>query len=258
MKKFFILLLLICFSSQCVFALQFDSSIDSDIRKNYNVEELPKLPNVEPTKVEAKKEITTYNITGKTYTIPSGTKIILISKDKISNWSAQGSKFSLLSQNQITTKEGIIIPSGSLFKGTITNSHAPQITGNGGLIELKIDEIYYNGLNSAIDTKVTLVNSKKVFKGKLKGQRKYLKNCIKAVKPGQKTFRVMKKAANVLLPYPIVNILSLVPLTIGTTTFLVNAAFSPIISIFMKGGSISIPEGTAFYVIIKGNNQIRG
>lgn len=258
MKKFFTLFILIALSAPCINAQEYDSSIDKDIRKQYNVEELPTLPNVKPNKTEMPKEIKNYNATGKTYTIKNGTKIVLISKDKVSNWSSVNSKISLLSQNDIMTKEGVKIPAGTLFKAVVTNSHPPQMTGNGGLITLKVNEIYYNGVMSFVDTKITEVNSKKVFKGDIKGKRKYWQNCAKAMKPGKKTFTVMQKAAKSLTPYPVINILSLVPLTIGGAAYIVNIPIAPAASAFMKGGAITIPLGTAFQVTFSGNNQIRG
>ena len=84
---------------------------------------------------------TSYNVTGKTYTVKGGTKIILASKSSIADWQKTGSKVSFVAQQGITTKEGALGPAGTVFKGTITDSHRPQITGNGGLVELKIDEI---------------------------------------------------------------------------------------------------------------------
>ena len=76
--------------------------------------------------------------------------------------------------------------------------------------------------------------------------------------PGIKTFKVMKKGAKALTPYPVINILSVVPFTIGAAAYLVNLPLAPLASVFMKGGSISIPADTAFYVTTSGNNQIRG
>ena len=122
----------------------------------------------------------------------------------------------------------------------------------------KVNEIYYNGIMSAINTKLTEVNSKKVFSGNIKGKRKYWRNCAKAMTPGKKTFTVMHKGAKALFPIPILNILSIVPLAIGGAVYIVNIPIAPVASIFMKGGSITIPAGTAFHATVLGSNQIRG
>ena len=85
MRKIFILLLIICFINTSAFAVNFDTSIDANIRKDYNVEtaeeNLPKLPSVVPTATEEIKE-PPINIkaTGKVYTLKGGTKITLVSR----------------------------------------------------------------------------------------------------------------------------------------------------------------------------------
>lgn len=271
MRKILILTFLFFLIVQNSWGEDFDSSVDTEIRKKYNVETLPPLPKVTPSKSEiptnntsaqSKKfqiqDVKKYNIIGKTYTIKSGTKVKLISREKVSNWNSAGTKISFISQNSITTKEGAVIPAGTIFKATVLNSHGPQITGNGGLIKLKVSEIYFNGLMSNIDTKLMEVNLKKIYNSNIKGERKYLKNCAKAMTPGKKTFKVMKKAAKKMAPIPLINILALVPYTIGTVVYVVNIPIAPIASVFMKGGYIQFPADTTFLIKTTGNNQIRG
>ena len=273
MKKIFLLIVTFCLIAQSAYCEQYDSSIDNELRKQYNVEQLPALPKVSPSsssspvspaKLPQKKDNTSAtvekisNYSGKTYTIKGGTKITLLSKSKLVDWNAVGTKISFVSQNSITTKEGAVIPAGTVFKATVTNSHQPQITGNGGLIQLKVNEIYFNGAVSFINTKLSEVNSKNVFGQKLKGKRKYWQNVAKAMTPGKKTFKVMNRAAKPLLPIPIVNILSIVPYTIGGVVYIVNLPIAPIASVFMKGAHITLPANTAFIITVSGNNQIRG
>ena len=264
MKKILSTFLFICFSLSA-FAVDFDSSIDTDIRKEYNVEEstLPPLPSSSPSNSTVKenpqvqKQIT-YNYTGKTHKVKSGTKVILTSKSTISDWSPRGSKVSFISQQGFTTKDGTIVPAGTIFKGTITDSHRPQITGNGGLVELKIDEIYFNGIMSPIETKVSMANSRKVFKSDIKGERKYWQNISKAMTPGRKVFGATQTCASVLYPIPVIQVISIVPLTIGAVVYLVNAVAAPIISIFTKGGSVSLPAGTQFQIKTTKEIEIKG
>ncbi len=258
MKKLITVILLFLLNIQTILAAEYDVSIDTDIRKQYNVDELPALPKSAPSKAVMPKEIKQYNITGKSYTIKSGTKVTLISKGDISNWTPSGVKLSFLSQNSILTKEGIIIPAGTLFKATVTDSHLPQITGNGGLIELKFNEIYFNGIMSIITTKLSEANSKKIFRNDIKGKRKYWANCAKAMTPGTKTLKIMKNAGKDIASFPVINILSLVPLALGGAIYIVNAATAPFISVFMKGGNIRLPAGTAFIITISGDNKING
>ena len=264
MKKFISTFLFVCFSLSA-FAVDFDSSIDSNIRKEYNVEEstLPPLPSSTPSSSQTVKSNIQqipkeYNVTGKTYKVKSGTKVILTSKSTISDWSPRGSKVGFVSQQGFTTKDGTIVPAGTTFRGTITDSHRPQITGNGGLIELKIDEIYFNGIMSPIETKVSMANSRRIFRSDIKGERKYWRNISKAMTPGKKVFGATQTCASVLYPIPVIQILSVVPLTVGAVVYLVNAVAAPVISIFAKGGSVSLPAGTQFQIQTTKEIEIRG
>ena len=271
--KSFLTILLFLFLTPCLGnAKQYDDAVDAHIRKKYNAE-LPPLPDSAPSKTDIPhnspaapnykhpktlQPLADYNPSGKTYTLKNGTKLILISQNKASNWNAEGSKVQFLLQNPVSLNEGAVIPSGAVLKGTVVNSHAPQITGNGGLLKLKINEIYYNGLMSAIDADLTKVNSKKVFFNNIKGKRRYLQNCKKAMTPGKKTYKTMKKAARALSPIPVINILSIIPYTIGAAAYIINLPIAPLASVFMKGGAVSIPAGTAFYAEVSGTVQIRG
>ncbi len=262
MKKIISTFLFLCFSLSAI-AVDFDSSIDTNIRKEYNVEEstLPPLPSSSPSASTVKEQVPaqkTYNYTGKTYKIKSGTKVVLSSKTAISDWLARGSKVSFVSQQGFTAKDGTIIPAGTVFRGTITDSHRPQLTGNGGLVELKIDEIYFNGIMSPIETKVSMANSRKVFGSDIKGERKYWRNISKAMTPGKKVFGAMQTCASVLYPIPVIQVVAIVPLTIGSVVYLVNAVAAPVISVFAKGGSVSLPAGTLFQIKTTKENEIRG
>lgn len=262
MKKIIIIILLFAFINLNVHAVDFDTSIDENIRKDYNLKEaeetLPALPNVQPsinTDIPLKTNV---KATGKVYTLKSGSKIILSSQRTLTDYTPPGSKISFVSQNNIYTKDGTIIPAGTLFKGTITDSHPPQITGNGGLIELKIDEIYHNGIMSPINTKISLVNSKRIFLSDIKGKRSYWKNVGKSLTPGKKVFKATEKCAHSMAPIPVINIFSVVPYLAGIIIYTINFTAAPVISIFRKGGNISLPSGTKFEIKINGDAEIRG
>ena len=243
-------------------AVEFDDSIDANIRKDYNVEEykLPALPNASPGQSKTNTKINTpkYNPTGKIYTLKSGTKIILHSSSAISDLMPKGSRISFSAQNGILSKEGEIIPAGTIFKGRITDSHPPQITGNGGLVELCIDEIYFNGIMSKINTKISMANSKKVFLSNIKGKRSYWKNFAKATTPGRKVFNATKGASSSMYMIPFVSFVAFVPITVGSVFYILNATVAPVIAIFTKGGSLRIPAGSEFQIKITGDCQIKG
>ena len=276
MKKIIAILLVFCLASTTVLAEEFDSSVDAAIRKEYvENSNLPPLPSAIPysnstssssasTSGSTVKESSvvktqpTYKATGKLYTIKHGTKVDLVSKSSMSDWMAKGRVVTFSSANSITTKEGVTIPAGTIFRGRITDSHRPQISSNGGLIELCIDEIYFNGLVSKIDTKISLAGEKRVVRNDIKGQHTYWKNFYKSLSPGRKVYNATSTCAGVFLPIPFVNILAIIPWTCGAVVYTLNFVASPFIAIFSKGGSLSIPSGTHFQIKIKGNAQIRG
>ncbi len=266
MKKIFVLFLLFFLTGMSSLADDFDSSIDADIRKEYvENSNLPPLPSAAPaihqtTTGEKKPSATvlSYKPLGKTFTIKHGTKVNIVSKTKISDWMHKGQVVSFSSLDNIPTKEGTVIPAGTIFKGRITDAHRPQITSNGGLVELYIDEIYFNGLISKINTKISLVNSKRIYNNDIKGKHSYWHNFYKSLEPGRKVYNGATKCADVFLPIPVVNILAIIPWTFGAVVYTVNFVASPVIAIFSKGGSVSLPAGTAFEVKFKENSQIRG
>lgn len=263
MKKFLSVFLSCMIFSAPIIAAEFDASIDETIRNNYNVEKnsnLPPLPTSVPTVVE-KVEIPDtplYNPTGKVYSVKTGTKVKLVSTKSITDWTPKGSVISFKSTTGFVTKDGTIIPAGTIFKGKVTDSHPPQLTGNGGLIELTIDEIYFNGVKSFIETAISSANYKKVFFGDIKGNRLYWKNFARNMNPGKKVFIATKDFAKDISNIPIVNILSVVSIAGGCIFYAGNAVVAPVVSLFQKGGNIAIPTGTEFQIKITDGSEIRG
>ncbi len=263
MKKSISFLLIIIYLTSVAYALEFDTSIDETIRKSYNLStsesELPALPKVVPTDTpEISQEISSNSATGKRYVIKKGTKITLVSKNTISDRLSKGSKVGFYCKNGFTTKENAIIPAGTVLKATVMDSHKPQLTGNGGLVELAINEIYYNGVKSKIETKLSKANSKKVYMSNIKGKRSYWKNFIKVTNPGRKFFGATQTAATAMSAIPIINLVSFIPIFGGAVVYTVNMITAPVISIFTKGGSVSIPAGSVFEVKISEDISING
>ncbi len=263
MRKLFVIILLLFFCNGTFAVEILDDSIDSDIRKEYNVENstLPSLPNAKPSpststvKIPEKPQ---YNPTGKKYEIKNGTKVELALNSKVTDYMPKGSIVSFSARNGFTTKEGEIIPAGTIFKGRIINSHTPQITGNGGLVALQVDEIYFNGLRSPIETKIMLANYSKVPFGNIKGKRSYWTNCVKSSAGGKKFYNSSKKAAKKMGDIPIIGLLSPIPFLVGAIVYDVNIIISPVISIFKKGGHVSLPKGTLFEIKFTDNTTICG
>lgn len=263
MKKFVSTFLLFAMLSVPIYAVEFDTSIDDSIRTNYNVEksaDLPPLPKSVPTDVETVSipETPKYTPTGKVHSVKSGTKIKLVSTKSITDWTPKGSVVSFKSTTGFVAKDGTIIPAGTIFKGKVSDSHPPQLSGNGGLIELDINEIYFNGVKSFISTKVCSANYKKVFFDDIKGQRSYWKNFARNMNPGKKVFLATKDFAKDISSIPIVNLLSVVSIAGGSVFYIGNAVVAPVVSVFQKGKNIALPAGTEFQIQITQSSDIRG
>ena len=263
MKKFLSTFILFSLFMPIAHAVEFDTSIDDSIRANYNVEkntDLPPLPKSVPTAIEtvAIPETPIYNPTGKVHSVKAGTKIKLVSTKSITDWSPKGSVVSFKSTTGFVAKDGTIIPAGTVFKGKVSDSHPPQLTGNGGLIELDINEIYFNGVKSFISTKVCSAGSKKVFFDDIKGQRSYWKNFARNMNPGKKVFLATKDFAKDISNIPIVNLLSVVSIAGGSVFYVGNVMVAPVVSVFQKGRNIALPAGTEFQIQITQSSEIRG
>ncbi|MCD7879967.1 MAG: hypothetical protein LUG16_08565 [Candidatus Gastranaerophilales bacterium] len=271
MKKIISILLILLVCNTYAFGIDFDSSIDTDIRKEFGVDEnnLPPLPeasadenyeiqNNSSNKTPTVKTNVKYNPVGKNYTVSNGTRLEIVSLSMISDTLPKGTKVSFKAKNGFTTTDGTIVPAGTIVKGTVTDSHRPQITGNGGLVELKINEIYFNGIKSDINTKVSLANSKKVFRSDIKGKRLYKKNFSKIMTPGKKFFAGTRSCASAMSIIPVVNIIAFVPLVGGAVFYTLNLVAAPFITFFTKGGSVRIPAGTDFEIKFHGDSVIKG
>ena len=241
-------------------ALELDLSVDEEIKNKYNsskleYEVLPNLPKsaiptphpqVTPTYTSTVPSITQID-KKNAIKIPSGTKFKTRSNQAISDWSQEGANVSFTT-TEATFKRYLTIPAGTKFYGIISDSHQPQITGNGGLVEIKITRITYNGKTYQVDGKITKVNSKKVFFNNIKGKRQYWKNVSTHINKGENFYKKSRNIANKMSNNPITAILSPVPTTIGMVGCTVCTVLSPITAIGAKGKNISIPAGSNFEI----------
>lgn len=197
------------------------------------------------------------NNTKTTYVVPKGKKFKVRLQQTISSNTPEGTRISFVSRYPETATY-ITIPAGTIFKGKITNSHKPQITGNGGLIVINVDQIIYNGRAYEIDAKVSIANEKRIFFNNIKGKRMYFQSIPKSIKPGanyfKKMWRVTKKLAKnesgveiILTPFSLVA---------GTVVYAVNFVASPVLAIFYKGNSITIPKDSPFTIQLSENAVI--
>lgn len=270
-KNLFILLLCILYTGLPAFSLELDLSVDEEIKKKYNTSKLendvlPDLPSTikstttspsctninSSTPPKALPEFT--NTTAPVITKPdkknaiklsSWTKFQVKSNQLVSDWSKEGATVAFTSTAPVVKKK-ITIPAGAVLKGEVIQTHRPQITGNGGLIILKITSITYNGKTYQTEAKVTKANSKKIFFNRIKGERQYWKNTAKQVDKGEKFYNKTRNVSSKMSDNPILLILSPIPTIVGVAGYALTTITSPVFAIFMKGGNISIPAGSQF------------
>lgn len=251
-------------------------SVDEEIRKKYDSSKLentvlPPLPKIDnsqnkttPINNTTTQQITSIPKVTPTYTTevrpqitPADKKAAIKifrwttfetkSNQKINNWLSVGSSVSFTTTAPVY-KKNITIPTGTIFKGTITDVHKPQATGNGGLVVIKITSMTFNGKTYPVNAKITKVNAKNIYLNNIKGQRQYWANAGKQVDKGEAFYQRARKTSTKLANNPIGIIISPIPTIVGVAGYTVNTAISPITSIFAKGGNVSIPTGSSFEI----------
>lgn len=280
MKKTFFKILLSIITMQLVvntaLALELDMSVDEEIRKKYDSSKLentvlPPLPKIDnsqnkttPINNTTTKQITSIPKVTPTYTTevrpqitPADKKAAIKifrwttfetkSNQKINNWLSVGSSVSFTTTAPVY-KKNITIPTGTIFKGTITDVHKPQATGNGGLVVIKITSMTFNGKTYPVNAKITKANAKNIYLNNIKGQRQYWANAGKQVDKGEAFYQRARKTSTKLANNPVGIIISPIPTIVGVAGYTVSTAISPITSIFAKGGNVSIPTGSSFEI----------
>lgn len=280
MKKTFFKILLSIIAMQLVvntaLALELDMSVDEEIRKKYDSSKLentvlPPLPKIDnsqnkttPINNTTTKQITSIPKVTPTYTTEVRPQITPADKkgtikifrwttfetksnQKINNWLSVGSSVSFTTTAPVY-KKNITIPTGTIFKGTITDVHKPQATGNGGLVVIKITSMTFNGKTYPVNAKITKANAKNIYLNNIKGQRQYWANAGKQVDKGEAFYQKARKTSTKLANNPIGIIISPIPTIVGVAGYTVSTAISPITSIFAKGGNVSIPTGSSFEI----------
>lgn len=280
MKKTFFKILLSIIAMQLVvntaLALELDMSVDEEIRKKYDSSKLentvlPPLPKIDnsqnkttPINNTTTQQITSIPKVTPTYTTevrpqitPADKKAAIKifrwttfetkSNQKINNWLSVGSSVSFTTTAPVY-KKNITIPTGTIFKGTITDVHKPQATGNGGLVVIKITSMTFNGKTYPVNAKITKANAKNIYLNNIKGQRQYWANAGKQVDKGEAFYQRARKTSTKLANNPIGIIISPIPTIVGVAGYTVSTAISPITSIFAKGGNVYIPTGSSFEI----------
>lgn len=266
--------------SMPVLASQLDTSIDDDIRRNYNpakIDEdmalptLPKIlnesqttPKVTPvsqvtkstqiTKVQSEQmsqpvipQASQHSDVSESYyaVIKQGKKVKVRLLNSISDTSKKGTRVVFVSKYPVSNTY-FTIPAGTIFKGEILHSHGPQLTGNGGLIVIRIDSVTLNNKIQPINAVVTKANSKHIFFNNIKGKRKYISSMLQSTKPGFHFFSKMLRVTASLASDGSSIVVAPFSLLAGCIAVAGNVIASPVVAVFHKGGSIQITAGSDF------------
>lgn len=260
--------LLICVMPS--FALNFDVSVDDEIRKNYNpskleLENLPPLPNVKPAgnktnygstkpvnnlptlSAPSQKPIISAIDRSTAVKLRSGTKFTVRSSQGISDSLRVGTRLSFVTQRAVN-QTFVTIPQGTVFHGEVADSHTPQVSGNGGLLVLQIDSMNYQGRNIGVNAKITKANHKNIYVNNIKGKRQYWRNVARQVDKGDRFYKKTRRASAKLSGNPFGTIISPIPTIVGMGAYAINFVGSPLIGFFGTGGKISIPAGSEFEI----------
>lgn len=282
-KKIFSLFVATLLLSSHCFAFELDTSVDEEIRKNYNPsaleQNLPALPKTAPSQSATTK--TTVTTTNKTtpvvpktqpvsqpskpqlvikkmdndykfdkstaIRIKKGTKFRVRSNCVISDYQREGTRVSFTSIKPVTQRY-ITINEGTRFNAVVEDSHLPLFTGNGGLIVLMVDGIVVNGSTKSVHAKITKANMKKVFLNNIKGKRGYIKGVSRQVDKGENFYKKTRRTSTKLADNPVGLIISPIPTVFGAVVYAVNLVGSPVFAIWAKGSRISIPAGSEFEI----------
>lgn len=257
-------------------AFELDASVDDEIRRNYNPsaleKSLPALPKVAPSQTtqsspsqappktspvvqEAKPQIGVKKMPGVDYKadkytaikIKKGTKFKVKSNAYLADTTRIGARFSFVTLQPVT-KRYVTIPAGTVFNAVVVNSHPPQPSGNGGLLEIAVDGMRYNGQTYYTQGKITKANHKKIFVNNIKGKRQYWKNVGNQIDKGESFYKKTRRTSAKLADNPVGIIVSPLPTIVGMGVYAVNLVGSPVFSIGAKGGKLSIPAGTEFEI----------
>ena len=216
-------------------------SSQSDKKTNENT-----TVNTTPTSVQTQPQVQA----PKTYqavTVKKGKKFKVVNRSALSDTTPKGTVIKFVTTTAETNRY-VTLPKGTVFKGTVLDSHSPNMTGNGGLLVIKINQVYYNGGWYPVNAKITLANQKKVFFNNIKGKRMYWQNTKKKTAYGKKTYDKMWAKTKKYFKPGIEIIITPVTFLTGTIVYAANIAVSPVLAIFTKGGKLSIPENSAFEV----------
>ena len=274
-KKYYFVILFLILTPISVFAYNLDTSVNNEIEKKYDSNKLNQDMQIKQISTQSKKQTLSNKSVPKStpvfdnsipqvskntqiqslktsvgkagILIPAGTKFIAKSSSGVSSRSGINSSVNFVSINTMYGSN-ITIPAGTTFTGVISASHKGQITGNGGLIKIRITGMKYKGKNIRVEGKITKANSKKIFFNNIKGTRQYLQGVDNKITQGINFYNKSRRLSYRMSSNPVGTILSPLPTITGWIGSAVCTLASPVTGLIQKGKDISLPSGT-FYEI---------
>ena len=276
MKKIIILVFTGLFFMSPIYSYELDTSIDEEIKQKYNSnklneEILPQLPSnlknsatssnsQNSSSANVPKTTPTFDTTkainiiknntsiSKTGTrIPRWTKFELKSNSKLSSWLGTNTTIIFTSTNPVY-KNNITIPAGTKFSGSVIKTHASQITGNGGLVEIKVTSFNFNNKTIPINAIVTKVNGENIFFNRIKGSRQYINGVKNKVTSATNAYKKGRNVSTKLASNPVGALVSPLPTIGGFVAGAMGTVSSPITGLLQKGKDINIPAGTLYEI----------
>lgn len=270
----FFILTLVC--GNIAYSYDLDTSVDTVIEKKYNSNKLnedmskmqpvqtktvsssssgsktapkstPVFDNSTPNISKNNPKITTKVVRNSGIKIPSGTTFKVRSNASVSNWTKINNYLTFTTVAPVY-KTYITIPVGTVFKGYVTATRAPQITGNGALLEITVKSMTLNGKTIPVEGKIIKANSKLVFFNNIKGQRQYLAGVDRKINQGVNFYKKARNISSKMSSNPVGTILSIIPTVTGWAGSAVCTLTSPVTGLVQKGKNVSLPSGTMYEI----------
>ena len=130
----------------------------------------------------------------------------------------------------------------------MVKTHTSQVTGNGGLVEVKVTSFVYNGKTVPINAVVTKVNGENIFFNRIKGARQYIAGVKSKISSATSAYQKGRSVSTKLASNPVGALISPLPTIGGFVAGTVGTVSSPLTALVQKGKDVNIPAGTLYEI----------
>lgn len=218
-------------------------AVDLNTEKEFQNEKIEVLDNNEKHTLEeylAQKDI-------KATKVQKGRKFLVLSKQSLGNKMNYGSKVefeSAYNESFYTDKS----PSKILFTGTVVKTGEPKIAGSGGSVKINIDRLKVGQITYPVDAVISKVDKRRVFLGNLTATPAYLNNLVNTANNGTITMnKVYQDPCTYTCSHENVLVRPIYYLG-GAILGAADLVLSPLISLFLPGRDLYIPENTYYEI----------